>query len=730
MIRFECFGVFLALALALPAWGAPAPAALREAAAAARVGDAERALVLLDGATFEGEAAAAAAVVRGKALLRAGRPAEAVAAVAGVSEPALAEPVGLVRLRAAEAAGDRAALARAAAALLALRDPAAATVAEARLQQALSAVEASPDKARRLLQVLAADPPVRAIAPMALGALGALGDRGADRRLLIEFGDTGEGRAALGRMPASELSAADRMKRARRLWEQRAYALAEADFQALADAASDPRAKQEALLRLGTIRQRLRERYEEALALFEQVKAGPDRALADEAQFRVGLVLGYLERWREASAAMLAYLERAPKGPYAVEAGYQVGRLLHQGGLFADAVAAHEKWLATRRPDHGKYVWFLGWSRYRAGDCAGARATWAPYARSRNVLVGAKVLYWTARCLRIEGDEAGARAALAELRRRAPLSYYGLLGAVMAGEALPRVVTQKGPPAPPDLARFEGRLPKAARASLRAARLLTWAGDPRLARRAVDVAKLERAAKKALGAAEAAALSAALVEALELWGEAWRGLPKATQRAPWNEGIARLGDDEARAAYPAAYHTLAAAAGRPHGVTAWWLLPHMLQESRYKEKARSHAGALGPMQVLPRTGRLIAAELGFPGGQFIEDRLFEPGVALRHAAWYLGALRKEFGGNVILAIGAYNGGPLRFAEHLQMVQKLAFDEVIEEIGAHESRNYARKVTDHFVRYLSLYASDAERAEWLAALTPPATVPAPRGEVRF
>lgn len=727
MIRFTWFVLFVALAL--PAWGAPAPAALREAAAAARVGDAERALMLLDGASFEGEAAAAAAVVRGNALLRAGRPAEAVAAVAGVTEPALAEPVGLVRLRAAEAAGDRAAMAAAAAALLALKDPAASTVAEARLQQAMAAVEAAPDKARKLLQVLAADPPVRAIAPMALGALGALGDRAADRRLLIELGDTGEGRAALARMPASELSAEDRMKRARRLWEQRAYALAEADFQALADAATDPRAKQEALLRLGTIRQRLRERYDEALVLFEQVKAGPDRALADEAQFRVGLVLGYLERWREASAAMLAYLERAPKGPYAVEAGYQVGRLLHQGGLFADAVAAHEKWLATRRPDHGKYVWFLGWSRYRAGDCAGARATWAPYARSRNVLVGAKVLYWSARCLRIEGDEAGARAALAELRRRAPLSYYGFLGAVMAGEALPRVVARQDPPAAPDLARFEARLPRAARSSLRAARLLTWAGDPRLARRAVDVAKVERAAKKALGREEAAALSAALVEALELWGEEWRRLPKATQRAPWNEGIAGLGD-AARAAYPAAYRELAAAAGRPHGVTAWWLLPHMLQESRYKERARSHAGALGPMQVLPRTGRLIAAELGFPAGQFIEDRLFEPGVALRHAAWYLGALRKEFGGNVILAIGAYNGGPLRFAEHLQMVRGLAFDEVIEEIGAHESRNYARKVTDHLVRYLSLYASDAERAEWLAALTPPATVPAPRGEVRF
>ncbi|MEZ4436428.1 MAG: hypothetical protein R3F65_28850 [bacterium] len=246
------------------------------------------------------------------------------------------------------------------------------------------------------------------------------------------------------------------------------------------------------------------------------------------------------------------------------------------------------------------------------------------------------MLYWTARCQRIEGDEAGAKATLARLMKRAPLSYYGMLGAVMRGAALPRGVAQKAPPGAPDLERFEAKLPKAARAALRTARLLTWTGDPRLARRAVDVDRMKRSARK-LGKAQAAALVEALEEALELWGEQWRRLPKKTQRVPWNEGLAGLPDATARAAYPPAYHHLAAAAGRPHGVTAWWLLPHMLQESRYRERARSHAGALGPMQVLPRTGRLIAAELGFPAGAFIEDRLFEPGVALRHAAWYGGA---------------------------------------------------------------------------------------------
>ena len=56
--------------------------------------------------------------------------------------------------------------------------------------------------------------------------------------------------------------------------------------------------------------------------------------------------------------------------------------------------------------------------------------------------------------------------------------------------------------------------------------------------------------------------------------------------------------------------------------------------------------------------------------------------------------------------------------------------LIEEIGAHESRNYVRKVADHLVRFTTLYAPDAERAALLDAMRPPEKLPAARGEIRF
>ncbi|MCA9541776.1 MAG: transglycosylase SLT domain-containing protein, partial [Myxococcales bacterium] len=514
-------------------------------------------------------------------------------------------------------------------------------------------------------------------------------------------------------------------------FEQRAYGLAEADFARLAAESKDAAVRQEADLRIGVIRMRLREGYDRALNHLRSARGGPDRAMADEAQYRIGLVLGNLHRYEEASKAMATYLERAPRGPFAESAGYQVGRLLHQAGQFDAAIAAHERFLAKKRRDHGKYVWFLGWSHFRKGDCATARRIWAPSIGSRNLLVGPKALYWTARCQRLEGDMAGAAATLATLAERAPLSYYGVLGAALDGRLPPRPSGWPiALPTAPDTRPFEEALPAAWRAKVRVARLLAWAGYPALARDAVDAT----AVRKAAPTAQREAFGATLDALLERFGDRWRTLPRADRRAPWNERLATHPEAELREILPPAWIALARAAGVAPGeegdISPWWLLAHMLQESRYKARARSHAGALGPMQILPRTGRLIAARLGFPAGDFFDERLFDPGVALRHAAWYLDALRHEYRGNLVLAMAAYNGGPRRVGEHLETVPDLPFDVSIEEIGAHESRNYCRKVVDHLVRYVSLYGTDAERAAVLAALQPPAKAPAPRGEIRF
>lgn len=85
------------------------------------------------------------------------------------------------------------------------------------------------------------------------------------------------------------------------------------------------------------------------------------------------------------------------------------------------------------------------------------------------------------------------------------------------------------------------------------------------------------------------------------------------------------------------------------------LLAVIQTESSFRPKARSRAGAVGLMQVLPSTARPVAGELGIPWEG--RETLHDPVANLRIGTHYLAHLRDLFDGDLDLAISAYNMGP-------------------------------------------------------------------------
>lgn len=532
-----------------------------------------------------------------------------------------------------------------------------------------------------------------------------------ERRIVVEHPASPAGRARLDQVPA--LNLADQLARARRLFSRRAYDLAEPAWAAVGRLTDDPAVRQEAALVRGTIELRVFGDAAKAAGWLAGAARGPDRDRAAEALFRQGIALGRLAQWDAGIVAMRAAVARHPRGRYAQGAAYEIGRLMHEAGRFSESAAQTAAFLRERRRrDPAKYRWFEGWSHFRAGSHRKARRVFEKLAKSDNLLVGPKALYWIARSHAASKNPKAALKTLKRLRKRSPWSYYGVLGDTLARRLDPQGYRPPRRPArlhrTPEVADLRSWLP------FTGLRTLARAGYPRRA-------PLPDTIRDPL-------TRASVRHAAERFGVRWKAV--ADRRLPWRVGLEKAPADQVAAAYPNAYWLLAEAAGRPHGVSPWWLLGHMLQESRFKARARSHAGALGPMQVLPRTGLRIAARLGLPRGDFSADQLFAPGIALRHAAWYLAALRTEFGGNILLAIAAYNGGPLRFAAHVETCKDLPFDVMIEEIGAHESRNYVRKVADHLIRFALIYADDAEFLGLIDAIRPPARVPSAQGQVRF
>ena len=110
-----------------------------------------------------------------------------------------------------------------------------------------------------------------------------------------------------------------------------------------------------------------------------------------------------------------------------------------------------------------------------------------------------------------------------------------------------------------------------------------------------------------------------------------------------------------------------------HGVDANLVAVVILVESGGDPAARSPAGALGLMQLMPETAADIARKRGLPHHD--EGRLLDPAYNVDLGAFYLGEQVRRFWtgyaeATVEYAAGAYNGGPGRMRRHLEEGQRL------------------------------------------------------------
>jgi soluble lytic murein transglycosylase-like protein/predicted negative regulator of RcsB-dependent stress response len=191
-----------------------------------------------------------------------------------------------------------------------------------------------------------------------------------------------------------------------------------------------------------------------------------------------------------------------------------------------------------------------------------------------------------------------------------------------------------------------------------------------------------------VGLADAYALRRSAVEAGGLGDE-----PTATTMPKW------------RAAYPLAWPETMATFTAAYGVPGYFLYAIMTVESTFHPHAVSVSDAYGLLQVIPRTGRRVAAELGF--GEFAPELLLEPHVAIYMGSHYMGRLLRKFHGQELLAAAAYNAGPHRVAKWLDQRPNEPMDAFLEEIPFRQARGYARRVLEYTAKYLRIYHGEPQ-----------------------
>lgn len=91
-----------------------------------------------------------------------------------------------------------------------------------------------------------------------------------------------------------------------------------------------------------------------------------------------------------------------------------------------------------------------------------------------------------------------------------------------------------------------------------------------------------------------------------------------------------------------------------HAVEENLILGVIQVESSFNPEARSHVGARGLMQLMPRTAASLARRLGYD-----DYEVTDPRFNIDAGTYYLAYLLRIFDGDQSLALAAYNTGPAR-----------------------------------------------------------------------
>lgn len=122
------------------------------------------------------------------------------------------------------------------------------------------------------------------------------------------------------------------------------------------------------------------------------------------------------------------------------------------------------------------------------------------------------------------------------------------------------------------------------------------------------------------------------------------------------------------------------------------------QESAFVTNARSSAGALGLMQLMPNTAKLVAQKHQVPLKHM--NALLEPDLNVQLGSRYLRMMLNSYQDHPILATAAYNAGPGRIKKWLPSYDMEA-DSWIETIPYKETREYVKNVMTYTVIYKEL-----------------------------
>ena len=309
-------------------------------------------------------------------------------------------------------------------------------------------------------------------------------------------------------------------------------------------------------------------------------------------------------------------------------------------------------------------------------------------------------LYWLGRSYERSGNMEHARSFYLAAANRFPLTYFGAKAAervrpepdgIGDSPVNPAEFLSLVPPAPA-LPSLDQPVMQATDERLARARALSDIAFDSSAELEYRAAYATTRAPKFLIDAAGAAIAA---------GHYGAGMAAVRQAIPQLEArrIADIPNEAWRAAFPLPYELNLRSAATRNQLDPMLVAGLIRQESAFESKAMSHAGAMGLMQVMPKTALKLARQLKV---RYARARLTDPGYNLQLGSRYLANLIQSFG-TPEAALAAYNAGEDRVAEWTTGQSYLETGEFVESIPFTETREYVQIVIRNSEVYRLIYA---------------------------
>jgi soluble lytic murein transglycosylase len=304
-------------------------------------------------------------------------------------------------------------------------------------------------------------------------------------------------------------------------------------------------------------------------------------------------------------------------------------------------------------------------------------------------------LYWLGRSAERGGNSAHARAYFRTDVERFPETYFGHAAALRLEKLGPG--EEQAPeflasiPPPPPLRAFDDPIPPAA-------------VDRWLRAQALRIIAFDAAAEQELKSAYFATGSPRLLfEAAQAafdQGHFASGMAYGRLAVPNFDSrkFSEVPVNVWRVLYPLPYEAALRREAARNNFDPMLAAGLIRQESTFQADAVSHKDAIGLMQVLPKTGKLLAKQLRV---RYSKNMLFEPDYNIELGMLYISNLVRTTGA-AEYALAAFNAGEDRIAAWRAERQYEEIPELVESIPFSETRDYVQIVSRNAEMYRMIY----------------------------